>query len=181
MMMTSYDRSTDECRIANQQPTGGFTGRISSGMRGVLGETDLLETVLYPLPEGPLCYMLRAGVPSSQMEKIDGYDCVRIEIPTQRQTLEKYTVWLDPDIGYNPRKVEFVQKSSQPDIILFKDYKQIGNGVWFPTKQTLRYGSNIAASETFVVENTVTQINICSPIPKEEVLVDFPSGTEMLD
>jgi hypothetical protein len=172
---SSYDRNTNEFRILNQQRWAYPSGRIGSGLADAFGARELLETVMYPLHIHPLCNVIKFGIASEQTEKVDGFECVRIEIPSTVSTTEKYLVWLDPTIGYNPRKIEFLQKGIQPDVILFKDYKQVSDGVWFPRTQCIQYGSaQHSTAETITVENRVTSITVGRVIPKNEVLVEFP-------
>jgi hypothetical protein len=176
---TSYDKGLNEYRILSKQP-GETSGRIGTGLGDPFGVRHMFETVRYPLHLDSLCERIAFGTVSEQTEKVDGFDCIRIEILSSRKYLEKYIVWVDAAIGYNPRKIEFVQKDMQPDVILFKDYEQVANGLWFPRKQSLQYQSRLVPAETFTVENKITGIEVGQQIPKDQILVKFPSGTRVI-
>lgn len=171
----SYDRGTQEYRMSS----GSQSGRIGEGLADPFGCREFLETTRYYLYEGPLCESIKSGTVREQMEKIDGHDCLRVEISTARGTLEKYIVWVDPTIGFNPRRIEFVWKEERPTVVMFEEYAQIDGGFWFPKKQVNEYfdtGLNAAYTQTNIVDTVSTG----RTIPKDQLTVKFPSGTTVL-
>lgn len=171
----SYDRVDPQFRSLNTKGSESL-GWSGTKLGSLFGNRELLETSRYPLFEGPLCERIEFGTVREQMEEVDGHDCWCIDVPTEYTTLEKYVVWVDPDVGFNPRRIKYVWKHEQPTVITFKDYAQHGTGFWFPNQQHLEYfwtSKNLAYTQV----NTVTRISTARSIPKDELIVEFPSGT----
>lgn len=174
--IASYDRESREYRrwLAGE-------GEIGRGLMSPFCTPEFLGTALYPLDDQPLCERIASGSVGDQKEKIDGHYCWRVEIPGHRSGLEKYVVWLDPHIGFCPRRIVYAWTDMQPEFISFTDYANLGDGVWFPRKQALSYGSVDKRGATFTIVNTVTRLSRGRVIPKSDMILAFPSGTRVHD
>ena len=146
---------------------GEKSGLISTDIAGMpLNYAGIPDPVLCLLHMGYLVDVVSQGTVSREKKQIDGHDCWQVEI---NKGDEKYIVWLDPTIGYCPRRTE----TSWPDSVqtcTLLDYKNIGNGIWFP----------------MIVRWTTTEakVNSAQPITDAESLkldIDFPSGTKVED
>lgn len=178
-IVNSYGRSSDEFRILQIDPSGRALGRIGSGIGDPLGTLNAFETVLYHLYEGPLRDRIRLGVVGSQPENIDGYDCTRVEIPSTKSTLFNYVVWVDPSVGFNPRRIEFVWKDKQPTVVKFSEFALQPGGAWIPGKQTVEYVSRFNQAAAFKITNIVTKVAVGQSIPDDQMRVSFPAGAEV--
>lgn len=177
----SYDRQSGEFRRLFAAAGNPGSGEVSQGLMTAFGSPEFLDTARYPLREGPLCERVAAGSVSEQKEAIDGHDCWRVEIPTQKSGLEKYIAWLDPEIGFCPRRITVVWKGLKPDVVSFTHYADLGDDVWFPKTQTVSYADNSDQASTFTIVNTVTKVTLGHVIPKSEAILEFPSGAKVHD
>lgn len=177
----SFDRASGEYRrlLATGHDAG--SGEVAQGLMACFSTPEFFDPVRYPLHEGPLCQGVASGTVSDKAETIDGHTCWRVDIPTQKSGIDKYVAWLDPDVGFCPRRITFMWKSMQPEIVEFSDYVDEGGGVWFPMKQTVSYGSTTIKDATFSIVNKVTKVATGKPMAKSDVVLQFPSGTPVHD
>lgn len=168
-LQTSYDRRANvSSNVVNDN--GRLIERKMRGLGMLLGNQETLETALYHLYEGPLCKRIRFGTVARQYELVEGHKCLRVEIPSNKATLAKYVLWVDPEIGYNPRHLEFRWKDKRPTVVTFSDYARIADGAWFPRKQTLEYASRKQGG-WFTVTNAVSSIDCGRHIGMDRLLV----------
>lgn len=178
----SYDRATGEWRLLQTRPDGRVGGRVRDGLRGVFLQQDLLETTRYPLPVGmtqkvALVDWVERGQLSEQTEDIDGHQCWRVEVTDSSlpQAVTKYVLWLDASMGFCPRRIDIVWAERPPKVITFDDYKEIRPGFWFPGQMVLQGTTNGGAKNTVVCK--VEEVTAGTAIPKETLIITFPSGT----
>lgn len=110
---------------------------------------DKIETLLfpvYPRTDDPSTYFLygwiKYGKVADTKEQIEGADCWRLDIiDTGDSDAKQYELWLDPAIGFCPRRVSIKgTNTSLGDfsvVVDSKNYRSIGDGIWFPTEQTV--------------------------------------------
>jgi hypothetical protein len=181
--VSAFDRTTGEGRRLETVPSSHTQGRVGHRMLSPLDCQDRVETALFKAYTGELVDIVVYGVISAQMEKIDGHDCWRVELPLSgaggghvpEGTAQ--TVWLDPTIGFCPRRYEVKWKmGKQPLIVNFKDYEEVAKGIWFQRKQTVEPGQGIR--QDIVVHKIVSP----NPPPRREnLLVRFAPGTQVYD
>ena len=136
---------------------------------------ECLETTNCYLSDGRLVECLALGKVNKQMEKVDGHACWKVDIPSESQlNVARYLVWLDPAIGYNPRRIDVVWKTGRPETITFSGYKDLGNGAWFPQQSVHRYES---AGKDYILVASVNSLSAGRVIPLKELKLEFPSGT----
>lgn len=136
------------------------------------------DPVLCLLHIGNLVDVIGEGTVSDTMEKIDGHDCWRVEIKRIKPALtQKYVVWLDPSIGFCPRRAETSWEGHQ-QVCTLTDYKDIGKGVWFP--MLVRWESPDLGQMT-VTEAKVTRAAAVTDLKALKVETSFPSGTKVED
>lgn len=205
----SYDFATRETRLLRTEKSGEHSGTSRTSWLGdPFARQNLLDPVFFVLPWGsngprPLYERISAGSVAADKEEIDGHACWRVDLPPEPAGITGYSVWVDPDIGFCPRRIMMTEAESGkgPTIISFQDYQEISSGVWFPMKQVNEF------STISIPEGTTVGIRaVGAPIPtsgipraferktntyvadkatagktysKESLLVQFPSGTKV--
>ncbi|MCX6344100.1 MAG: DUF881 domain-containing protein [Armatimonadetes bacterium] len=174
----TYNKTTKESKCLFWFKGKIENGTIKNGIEGTIFSTQsFIETSRFALYEGALCDIIRSGKISATKEDVDGFQCWRVDIAPKVKAFEKYAVWVDPNIGFCPRLIKIIGKTSPPIVIAFKDYKQVGAGVWFPKKLNVDAMSpdNVAVNS----ECNVTDIQIDQSVSKDDMRLDFPLGTEV--
>ncbi|MEI6915043.1 MAG: hypothetical protein WCL39_07925 [Armatimonadota bacterium] len=179
----TYEQSSDirtrEHRRLRTDPGGDTVGEVRYGVfSGSFCEQDLLDTARFPLYEETLSDALPRAEVKTEMEPVGGHVCWRAEIAGKRWK-GRYIVWLDPEIGYCPRRVDFVFPAADktPKTFLFSDHKEVSPGVYYPQKQEIRTEQDGRKITTQGVVDSLTLGSEGEP----EKLVAFPPGTPITD
>lgn len=179
--VASYDRRSGEYRLlVNNEGIKYPELRTYAELKDSMGlpfrAQEFLETTLYQTIGGPLPDLIARGRVSDSRETIDGHPCIRVDVPSTISDVRRYTVWLDPEIGFNPRRIECDRKSTKANYVTFGDYKEAAPGFWFPQKQTI-----IMVDEKLSIENSnkVISIRVGENHAKSDLLVQFPMGTKV--
>ena len=178
IQQTFVDRDTNQC-VQLDSPGSSQYAVLGKGLGSPFLNREFFETTRYLLGREPLCERVESGVVSEQMEQIDGHDCWRVEIPPDRLNLKRYVAWLDPSIGFNPRRIEYVWTDEVPDVITFAKYEEITGGFWFPKEMVLTYEWK-SGNRTFRQVNKVDSITVGRVIPKEQLRLEVPSGMRVI-
>jgi hypothetical protein len=118
--------------------------------------SSVMETAMLCLTDEkvPLYEGVRQGTINEKPELIDGHKCWRIDILGEKLVGEslrpafrncEFTVWVDPDIGFCPRRLDrFYRSSKEADdqhlaSVKFEAYREVAEGIWFPTQQTVNW------------------------------------------
>jgi hypothetical protein len=88
-------------------------------------------------------------------------------------------VWLDRSYGYSPARIEIKWKGGSIERVDFKDYRIVGDGLWFPGQQTIRLWDEKGKSD-FQVINTVKSVTAGPDPGKDKLIVQFSKGTPVL-
>lgn len=190
VMSNSFDKTRNEFRELLTTPAGTKTGSIDDQLSGILNTQGPMDTVRRPLDTGTLLDVIRRGSIAASKEQIGSYSCWRIDaLATGDTGAASYVVWIDSEIDFCPRRIEIHWKnqSKTQKTIDFKNYQDVGNGVWFPMEISLR--TTQAADERLPSQLTgdlefiskVEEIHIDNVFTKDELTVQFPSGTEVMD
>ena len=167
-------------RILTIGSDGSVKGRISPWTPGS-GSINLaqMETTGAGLVGKTLYEEIEGGKVAKVQEKIDGHNCWKVERPRKGiRSSRTLRVWLDPDIGYCPRRLEVeYDGGSKMGPISFKNYRKLEGGVWFPMEMER---VNVVGAGRQVVTK-VQSIRVGREIPIEELEVKFPSGTHVED
>jgi hypothetical protein len=70
-------------------------------------------------------------------EQVDGAGCVVLEVPLEEGT---ETIWLDPGLGYSPRKWEVRAGNRLVWLRTSKDFREFAAGCWLPLEATASFG-----------------------------------------
>ena len=70
-------------------------------------------------------------------ERVDGAACVVLEVPL-REGVE--TIWLEPGLGYSPRKWEVRAGNRLVWRRTNKDFREFASGCWLPLEATASFG-----------------------------------------
>jgi len=169
----TFDRKTEEFRTLTTSPRL-VEGRVSVGLWMPITLLECLETTNFHLPDGRLVDCLTLGKVSKQTEKIDGHSCWRVDIPSKSRNVSRYVVWVDPVIGYNPRRIDLFWVTEKPETITFTSYKSVEKGVWFPEQSVHRY---VNSGKDYIMVISVSSLTAGRVIPKDQLRLEFPSGT----
>lgn len=179
--ISSYNRTTNEARSLGKRLSDGSIVGATTTIEDVsprLTCLNMMETaVLYVLMR-PLYEAITEGTVACQ-ESVDQHVCWRVDISAKKLGYTDdatISVWLDPSIGYCPRRLNRPVNGSLDVLsafsIDFKNYKDIGNGVWFPSEQVFSHGG-----EDIKTSLTLESADIGKT--PGELLVTFPSGTRV--
>lgn len=178
----SYNRATEEFRTLSVVDNV-KEGWITHGLQDPFWQQDMLDPVRFPLPpyaqgtsDGTLSSLLSFGNVSETREAVDGYLCWHVVLPTSQKEIVRYDVWLDENIGFCPRRIDFVWSSGSPTIYHFRDYTASDNGLWFPRELVVESPARDDVPANTVVCK-VESMQVGRAIPKSELEVQFPSGT----
>ena len=180
---TSYDFATGENRRLTTRQDGTHVGRVETEISDPFTNLDLLDPVRYPLywdEAGfrPLSGWVLRGCVLPEQEDIDGFNCWRVDVAEPMRGIQRYSIWVDPNIGFCPRRVEMATgERSVPTAAKFQDYRELAGGVWFPMKQVNEGDAGGGKRYTSIL--TVSEANAGKTFPKDSLLVKFPSGTEL--
>lgn len=175
----SIDRANGEWRYL-YTVSGRTTGEIRSIPGGQFCDTQCIDPQLYYLGRpGQLANAVKLGEIAETKEQVDGHECWRIEV---RASDRKHVIWVDPNIGFCPRRVEGIMTGSGDaySSASFHDYKAVGDGVWFPMRQTIESPWKGWPDGKLTTINIVREVNLGTSYPKQELIVSFPSGTRVL-
>lgn len=183
----SLDRNSGQSRrLSIRKEASRPVGEIDDRFAGPLGDRVIPDVVRYPLDLSSLLDLVRRSSVKEARQDIDGRLCWLVETPSAYTPNEQYHIWLDPTIGYCPRRVEITRDSVQPQIIDFLDYEDESKGVWFPMEVRNKFeflrvtqGKTTKSSAEMVIH--VSEVKINQPVSDEELLVGFPSGTHVYD
>lgn len=207
----SYDFAARENRQLETRRDGTAIGRVGTWLADPFVNQDLLDPVLFVLPWGmegprPLYEWVPLGRVLPQQESVDGHPCWRLDLTAPAPVMQSYSIWVDPQVGFCPRQIEFVFTDSRrgPTVIKFQDYRELASGIWFPMKQVAefparRVSSSSAGKTVFTLvpatptpsaemvtdegrtqsTRTATEATAGNTFSKDSLLVKFPSGTKV--
>jgi hypothetical protein len=160
----SFDRDKKESRWLNSRKEG----ELSDQLPLLLDSQAIMETGLYSLPDGYLFEIVARG-------KVTEEDGLFKVITPGVKTPVTYTVYLDPEMGYNPSTLEVARlDGASVTTAEFSDYKEVAKGVWFPYQIRHLY---VERGETLLdVTAAVTSLNTDKHPSKDELKVKFPQG-----
>lgn len=164
------------------------TGVIDDKFAADLGNREFPDVVRFPLDVSTLTALVRRGTVSPERQDIDGKACWLVETPSNYTKDQTLGMWLDPDIGFCPRRVEMRgPREIDLETIDFQEYKELGNGVYSPMEIHIRFANKVKTTGMPPVGSMlecvmrVSKAQIDQPIPDSELAVDFPSGTLVYD
>lgn len=202
----SYDFATRETRVLETSKGGAVSGTILSPWLGdPFVSQDVLDPVLLVLPWGaegprPLHEWVPSGEVLSKREDVDGHSCWRIDLVRPAERMDRYSIWVDPNVGFCPRRIEITPSGQRgPTVINYRDYRELAGGVWFPMKQVNEFpavsgpeGKNAVSSTKGGQLNTpvitlgrkattfvASEASAGKTFSKDSLLVQFPSGTKV--
>lgn len=186
VIKASYDVDKNEYRSLQTWPQRSEgAGWVTAQLRGALNRQDSVETALFPLyaaePNGlsntVLKTLVSKGSVASAMEDVDGSACWRVEIVDETGTGMKQVAFLDPRIGFCPRRIQF--RSSKGELQssnTFLDYSEVSSGIWFPG----RIKTEFAAALGYPSQERVVKAVRCGvEASKQDLIIKFPSGTRV--
>lgn len=172
-----YDAHTHEGREMLVTPRGINSGCVFAGKPGPLLIGSVMpDPIIRSIESQPLVEALKRGEVTDFQETVDGYACWRVLIPSREVSYDRFVVWVDPSIGFLPRRIEFAHDKRRSSFQSFTEYKQLRAGVWFPMRMS-RWDAG--GQETNV--STVTQVHSGDALPKDSLKIVFPSGMRVED
>lgn len=174
----SYDRGRREFQQYTSTAGGTKTGAIKNQIDAPLSSRLVMDTTRYNINGGTIGEVIRHGTVFETTEMIDGHACLRVDVAPSDDR-GACSVWVDPQIGFCPRKVEIPRENRKSQVIEFSDYKEIANGVWFPGTIDNRFTIPDKGEMHYI--SRVKETSVDKPFLQEELTVTFPSGTEVID
>lgn len=181
----SYDLSSHDYRALCAHRDGSQHGTVDNQLAGAFIRQDMVDAAHYPLFVNPasgsrlLCdWIAESGVVRGN-EVVGGRDCVRVNIDAPLDGIRSFLVWLDRSYGYSPARIEIKWKGGSIERVDFKDYRIVGDGLWFPGQQTIRLWDEKGKSD-FQVINTVKSVTAGPDPGKDKLIVQFSKGTPVL-
>jgi hypothetical protein len=178
----SYDRGSGEYRSLGRATGRPSSGRISRGLPvGALARQDLcdpIEVSLFPdrtRSTVRLDQWVRKGVVCPTKETVDGHACWRVDILNPIRSVKKYQIWVDPAIGFCPRRFS-ITWNALTVANAFKDYREVAEGIWYPMTRTFddpRGGYRMVTRVRLIAVGKV--------FAKDTLIIKFPSGTRVRD
>lgn len=155
-----------------------YLGSVDNRKDDNLNRASLPDPILYNLRGGDLLEMIGSGKVHGTPENIDGHDCWRIDIEdTQRNST--YTVWVDSTIAFTPRKIVSNSPNQQCTTAVFRDYKELKGGVWYPMNMRWEVVGYTKTTAKATISVDVVTIDTIDPLTY--VSPEFPSGTKVAD
>jgi hypothetical protein len=146
---------------------------------------DKIETILmpmYPRTDDPstnfLVGWMKYGKVAPRMDSVDGHKCWKMTVTdTGKSGVKRYEFWLDPSIGFNPRRVSCYVKGGEFFHVYSREYQQIAEGLWFPKQQLMHFAfPRDKIDEKHLYK--ATQLRGDRKIPKDDYL-GFKKGTKV--
>lgn len=179
-----YDSRKSEYRSFRRTSTS-MVGVISSVPEEVLSNQFTIDPIVRPLDDATLAEVVARGTVSPTPDSVEGHACWRVESSARTHGTNRYVIWVDPAIGFAPRKIETHGSFDPvPKTRIFSSYRELSTGTWFPMKVTATLEIPKTATEpaymaTFVCEVSEAIANVA--VASDRVKVTFPSGTEVRD
>ena len=181
-------RNSGESRqLATNKADSKMQGLIDGKFASALGNREFPDVVRFPLDGGTPQDLVRRGKVDATRQDVGGQSCWLVETPGTQIPGEVYRLWLDPAIGFCPRRIEILRSDVTPQTIEFLEYKALGNGVWLPMEIRNKYQSSSPLAKagengsSVEVVMRVSRASVDQTIPDSELRVDFPSGTSVSD
>ncbi|MCE5199174.1 MAG: hypothetical protein ABFD54_16255 [Armatimonadota bacterium] len=178
----SYDRRTRKYRTisTHAREHAKTYAQIETTSMTRFAQNTVLDPARFSLVMTPLYDRVSSGEVRPKQEMIDGHACWRIDIAPSDVgcVMVGWSVWLDPEIGYCPRRIAQTNKQdakTTTKITTFGDYKLLAGDVWFPMEMIADYGDGSG------LQITVQNATAGRDIPQSDLRVDFPSGTCVTD
>jgi hypothetical protein len=120
-------------------------------------------------------------ITSLSQEKWQGHECYFIE--AIQPDGAKAEVWIDPEIGWRARRGRFWR----PDGVLWREesaeFKDCGNGVWFPSEGVFKlYGDDKSSGNRVVSRERrlkVEQVKVNADLTIKDFEIQYPRGTRV--
>ena len=174
----SYNRTSGEYRELTERDNGAPASGIDTRKPelNALGLMTPVESVVGYFGSASLYYLVEHGTVLDKKE-IDGHDCWGVAYDVSG-VLQRHVVWVDPDIGFCPRRIELILNNQLRHCKSLCDYHKIGENVWFPKEIMYERFSKTGESVTSSTIK-VTDIKLIPLEPDIKLRVHFPPGTSV--
>jgi hypothetical protein len=116
-----------------------------------------------------------------RQEKWQGHECYFVQ--AIKPDGAKAEVWIDPEIGWRARCVRYWGPDGTIWHEASAEFKDCGNGAWFPMEGVFRlYGNDPNSGERIVSEERklkVEQVKINADLTQKDFDIQFPRGTHV--
>jgi len=114
-------------------------------------------------------------------ERWENHECYYIEAVQPDKARIK--AWIDPNAGYRARHSQFWGPNGSIWYEASAEFKDCGNGVWFPVKGVFKlYGNDTSTGKRVVsIENRlkVEQVKVNADLTQKDFEIQFPHGTSV--
>lgn len=182
----SFNRILKEGRVATVRSLDGsmVSGQLlRDGLLPRLTIRSMVETSSLYTAISPLFTAVAKGSVGDETAMIDGHSCWKVTIPFQELAVPgdgEYVVWLDPDVGFCPRRLDNISRGPDADILSFSmtfdRYCEVRKGVFFPMRQMLTASNSLPSS---VCE--VKDVRVGQEVAQSDITIEFPPGVRVRD
>ena len=170
-----YNRTTREYRELRQEEGGAPPqGRITYETYNILPQLTSVESVVTFIQSKSLYSVVEEGTMIGK-RTIDGHDCWGVSYTAVLGSID-YVIWVDPEIGFCPRRIDLVSKGMVRHSETMREYEEIAKGVWFPMEVVeTRFDKDGKQTWSTDVKDIKARL-----VPLEEdakLKLDFPPGT----
>lgn len=134
-----------------------------------------VESVVGYSASADLYWLIKSGTVLQKRENVDGHSCWGIAYDTVPD-VQRHVIWVDPDIGFCPRRVDLILQKQLRIRRTMSDYRDIGCGVWFPREvvfETFSKTGSLQLKDRVRVDDA----EIAPIDSKTKLGIEFPPGT----
>jgi hypothetical protein len=114
-------------------------------------------------------------------EKWQGHECYFVE--AIQSDGAKAEVWIDPEIGWRARRLRIYGRDDSIWCDTSAEFKDYGNGAWFPVEGVFKIYSNDPTSEKLILASErklkVEQVKVNADLTQKDFEIQYPRGTRV--
>jgi hypothetical protein len=116
-----------------------------------------------------------------RQEKCEGHECYFVQ--AVQSDGSKADVWIDPEIGWRARRGRFWNSRGSLWYEATAEFKDCGNGAWFPVKGVYKLYGNDPNSGKRIVSNErklkIEQVKVNADLMQKDFDIQYPRGTRV--
>lgn len=157
----------------------GYLDHISLG--GRINDATILDPALRSIAAKSLSTRIRSGIVQTTQETVEGHGCWRVDfaVPQVISPTVSGSVWLDPTIGFCPRRIELRESeagNTRAIITRYANYLNPCTDVWIPGEAS----TTLEPSDTSGTVTKTMEVHVGREVPLDELMLEFPSGQRVL-
>jgi hypothetical protein len=175
----AHQRQGGEQRVLYARDAGDV-GIESSGSAHAWNQ-DSLDPAHWALEDRSLAEAIAAAPTPPVAERVSGIDCWRVEVAPIDPSYNEITVWLDPEVGFMPRRMEILRPGLTA-VRVFEEYEEVAPGQWFPWVSTVALELSphpdldpLSLDYRYVVD----EVLVGEEVEEDDLWFEFPMSAEV--